>query len=52
MRINVEADADFFFECGFEFSFKSVDKLTHPPVAFVVLLAVADEDLPAGRQVS
>ena len=26
--------------------------LTHPPVAFVVFLTVADEDLPAGRQVS
>ena len=52
MWIDVEITTNFLLKCRFEFSFKSLDKLTNPPVSFVVLLPVADEDLPAGRQVS
>jgi hypothetical protein len=45
MGIDIEIDTDFFLEGGFQFGFQGFHKLTHPPVAFVVLLAVADEDV-------
>jgi hypothetical protein len=52
MRIDIKINTDLFFERRFEFSLQSLNKLTHPHVFFIVFLAVADEDLPAGRQVS
>jgi hypothetical protein len=52
MWVDVEINIDFLFEGGFEFSFQRFNKFTYPPVALVVFLAVADENLPAGRQVS
>jgi hypothetical protein len=45
MRIDVKINAYLFLEGRFEFSLQSVNKLTHPLVAFVVFLAVADEDV-------
>jgi hypothetical protein len=32
-------------KCRFKFSFKSLDKFTDPLVAFVIFLALADEDV-------
>ncbi len=45
MGIDIKIDIDFFLEGGLKFSFQSFNKLTHPPVAFVVFLAVADKDI-------
>jgi hypothetical protein len=37
---------------GFEFTFQIIDKFCYPAIVLIVFLAVGDEDLPAGRQVS
>jgi hypothetical protein len=62
MRIDVEINAYLFLESRFKFRLQGIGKFTHPSVTFalpvvawrrmVVFLTVADEDLPAGRQVS
>jgi hypothetical protein len=45
MRVDVEINAYLFLESGFEFSLQRINKLAHPPVAFVVFLTVGDEDV-------
>jgi hypothetical protein len=44
MRIDVEIDAGFLFESGFEFCLQILNKLTNPPVSFIIFLAIADKD--------
>jgi hypothetical protein len=52
MRINVKINTDLFFECRFEFPLQIINKLSNPTIVLIIFLTVADENLPAGRQVS
>ena len=45
MGIDIKINADLLFECSLKFLLESFYELTNPVVAFVVLLAVADENV-------
>jgi hypothetical protein len=45
MWIDIKINADLFLKGGRQLCLKSFDKFSYPPVAFIVLLSVADEDV-------
>jgi hypothetical protein len=52
MWVDVKINADLFFKGCLKFLLQMVNKFCYPTIVLIVFLAVADEDLPAGRQVS
>ena len=45
VRIDVKINTDLLFEMLIQALSSKLNKFTHPPVSFVVFLAVADEDV-------